>query len=111
MIYTVTFNPSLDYVVTVDHFQCGMVNRTNNEMILPGGKGVNVSMVLKNLGHETTALGFVAGFTGAELQRLLKEKGIVEHGELVVATAGVVKSPTCGFGVHHTNMMRVVEVE
>lgn len=76
MIYTVTFNPSLDYVVTVDQFRCGIVNRTKNEMILPGGKGINVSMVLQNLGHENTALGFVAGFTGVELQRLLKEKGI-----------------------------------
>lgn len=76
MIYTVTFNPSLDYVVTVEHFTCGIVNRTKNEKMLPGGKGVNVSMVLKNLGHENTAFGFLAGFTGRELQRLLEEKGI-----------------------------------
>lgn len=76
MIYTVTFNPSLDYVVTVDHFTCGIVNRTREERILPGGKGINVSMVLKNLGFESTALGFLAGFTGNELDRLLGEKGI-----------------------------------
>lgn len=47
MIYTVTFNPSLDYIVTVPHFTCGMVNRTSEEKIFPGGKGINVSMVLK----------------------------------------------------------------
>ncbi len=76
MIYTVTFNPSLDYVVTVEHFTCGIVNRTKNEIIFPGGKGINVSMVLQNLGHESTALGFLAGFTGNEIQRLLEEKGI-----------------------------------
>lgn len=77
MIYTVTFNPSLDYVVTVEHFTCGVVNRTRDEIILPGGKGINVSIVLQNLGHENTALGFLAGFTGRELQHLLEEKGIV----------------------------------
>lgn len=76
MIYTVTFNPSLDYIVTVDSFTCGIVNRTKDETIFPGGKGINVSMVLKNLGHESTALGFLAGFTGREIQRLLEEKGI-----------------------------------
>lgn len=76
MIYTVTFNPSLDYVVTVEHFTDGIVNRTKDERIFPGGKGVNVSMVLKNLGHENTALGFLAGFTGCELQRLLEESGV-----------------------------------
>lgn len=76
MIYTVTFNPSLDYIVTVDHFTCGIVNRTKDEMIFPGGKGINVSMVLQNLGHENTALGFLAGFTGREIQRLLEDKGI-----------------------------------
>ena len=76
MIYTVTFNPSLDYVVTVNHFKKGIVNRTVDERILPGGKGVNVSIVLKNLGFDNTALGFLAGFTGDELQRLMEEKGI-----------------------------------
>ena len=76
MIYTVTFNPSLDYIVTVEHFTLGMVNRTKEEHIFPGGKGINVSMVLQNLGYANTALGFLAGFTGDELQRLLEEKGI-----------------------------------
>lgn len=76
MIYTVTFNPSLDYIVNVPGFTCGRVNRTRGEKIFPGGKGINVSMVLKNLGYENTALGFYAGFTGNELQRLVEEKGI-----------------------------------
>lgn len=76
MIYTITFNPSLDYIVSVDNFQCGIVNRTKAELLFAGGKGINVSMVLSNLGYETTALGFVAGFTGEKLQSLLKEKNI-----------------------------------
>ena len=76
MIYTVTFNPSLDYIVTVDNFTCGIVNRTKDEIIFPGGKGINVSMVLKNLGFENTALGFLAGFTGNRIQELLEEKGV-----------------------------------
>lgn len=76
MIYTVTFNPSLDYIVTVKDFTCGVVNRTCDEIIYPGGKGINVSMVLKNLGYENTALGFLSGFTGEKIQALLKEKGV-----------------------------------
>jgi 1-phosphofructokinase len=76
VIYTVTFNPSLDYIVNVPGFTCGRVNRTREEKIFPGGKGINVSMVLKNLGYENTALGFYAGFTGNELKRLVEEKGI-----------------------------------
>ena len=67
MIYTVTFNPSLDYIVRADHFRAGVINRTTYENILPGGKGINVSIVLKNMGHESTALGFIAGFTGREI--------------------------------------------
>ena len=76
MIYTVTFNPSLDYIVSVDHFTCGIVNRTKDEIIFPGGKGINVSMVLKNLGFENTAFGFLAGFTGDRIEELLEEKGV-----------------------------------
>lgn len=76
MIYTVTFNPSLDYIVTVDDFQTGKVNRTREEKVFAGGKGVNVSIVLKNLGYESTALGYTAGFTGDEINRILKAKGI-----------------------------------
>lgn len=76
MIYTVTFNPSLDYIVSVDDFQLGLTNRTRSELLLPGGKGVNVSVILKNLGIESTALGFVAGFTGAEITRKVEEMGV-----------------------------------
>lgn len=86
MIYTVTFNPSLDYIVSVNEFQMGMTNRTSEEIMLPGGKGLNVSTVLKNLGRESVALGFAAGFTGKEIQRMAEEQGLhcdfipVEHG-------------------------------
>ena len=76
MIYTVTFNPSLDYIVRVDDMRLGAINRTTYEQVLPGGKGVNVSIVLGNLGHETRALGFVAGFTGAALEDLLAPYGV-----------------------------------
>ena len=76
MIYTVTFNPSIDYIVNVDNFMTGVVNRTSKEIIFPGGKGINVSMVLKNLGEESTALGFMAGFTGDEIIRRLEEMGV-----------------------------------
>lgn len=69
MIYTVTFNPALDYVVRVDPFTLGAVNRTVQEHIFYGGKGINVSAVLANLGYDNTALGFVAGFTGEEIER------------------------------------------
>lgn len=86
MIYTVTLNPSLDYVVRVPDFQLGKTNRTVQEHLFPGGKGVNVSIVLNHLGIPSTALGFLAGFTGAEIDRLLTEMGIctdwipLEHG-------------------------------
>ncbi len=69
MIYTVTFNPALDYVVNVNHFTLGKVNRTVQENIFCGGKGINVSALLANLGYESVALGFVAGFTGQEIER------------------------------------------
>jgi len=72
MIYTVTFNPSLDYIVSVDNFQPGQTNRTDSELMLPGGKGINVSTVLKNLGIDSIALGFVAGFVGDEIIRRLE---------------------------------------
>ena len=75
MIYTVTFNPSLDYIVRVDDLQLGKVNRVNYENILPGGKGVNVSIVLGNLGHKSVALGFTAGFTGAEIEASMRNYG------------------------------------
>lgn len=75
MIYTITFNPALDYIVYVEDFQMGMTNRTTEETMLPGGKGINVSIVLKNLGFDSTALGFTAGFTGEEIKRRLEETG------------------------------------
>lgn len=76
MIYTITFNPALDYYVTVDDLCIGRTNRTQSEYMLPGGKGINVSTVLSNLGMESTALGFVAGFTGDELTKRVQELGI-----------------------------------
>ncbi len=76
MIYTVTFNPSLDYIVSVEDFKLGLTNRTSSERILPGGKGLNVSMVLGNLGIESTALGFIAGFTGQEIIHRIEEMGV-----------------------------------
>lgn len=76
MIYTVTFNPSLDYIVSVKDFKLGLTNRTDSELMLPGGKGINVSIVLKNLGIDNTALGFVAGFTGKEVVKRLEKFGV-----------------------------------
>lgn len=76
MVYTVTFNPSLDYIVTVDDFKLGVTNRTTSEMILPGGKGINVSTVLSNLGIDNTAIYFSAGLLGEEITRRVKESGI-----------------------------------
>ena len=75
MVYTVTFNPSLDYIISLQGFQMGMTNRTREEQMLPGGKGINVSTVLHNLGIENTALGFTAGFTGQEIERMVNEIG------------------------------------
>lgn len=79
MIYTVTLNPSLDYIVSVDNFRLGVTNRTDSERIVPGGKGINVSVILKNLNIESRALGFVAGFTGDEIIRRLKQMGISQE--------------------------------
>ena len=76
MICTVTFNPSLDYIVSVDDFKLGLTNRTSSELLLPGGKGINVSTILTNLGIESTALGFIAGFTGTEIVRRAERIGI-----------------------------------
>lgn len=76
LIYTVTFNPSLDYIVGVKDFKPGATNRTSYEQMLAGGKGINVSYVLKNLGFESTAIGFLAGFVGEELKRRIVADGI-----------------------------------
>lgn len=75
MIYTVTFNPSLDYIIQVKDFKVAQINKTIYEKILPGGKGINVAIVLSNLGHQSTALGFTAGFTGKEIEHRLKNFG------------------------------------
>jgi 1-phosphofructokinase len=76
MIYTITFNPAIDYIVSVADYRGGAVNRSSSEKLLAGGKGINVSTVLMNLGHENTALGFLAGFTGDEINRILDEMGV-----------------------------------
>lgn len=75
MIYTVTFNPAIDYAVGVAKLEPGMTNRSDFEQLLPGGKGLNVSAILTNLGIENTALGFIAGFTGAEIKRSFEAAG------------------------------------
>lgn len=76
MIYTVSFNPAWDYVMSVDNFEIGKTNRSSFESIMFGGKGINVSAVLKELDVTSTALGFVAGFTGKALESEVKSKGI-----------------------------------
>lgn len=76
MIYTVTFNPAIDYVMRTEKVVSGMVNRSESEEISFGGKGINVSVMLAELGEKSVALGFVAGFTGKAIEDALKEKGI-----------------------------------
>lgn len=87
MIYTVTFNPSLDYIVDVDDFRLAMTNRTCSEQMLAGGKGINVSIVLQNLGIKNTALGFIAGFTGEEIRRQVARIGI--HAQFIAIPEGI----------------------
>ncbi len=87
MIYTLTLNPSLDYLITVPDFQIGRTNRTDWERMIPGGKGLNVSKVLANLGIESTAFGFIAGFVGEEISKRTKEYGI--HAEYILVPKGV----------------------
>ena len=77
MIYTVTINPSIDYIVSTENFSLGKTNRTTEEKMFPGGKGINVSTVLTNLGISNIALGFIAGFTGNEIKRLSQQRGIL----------------------------------
>ena len=76
MIYTVTFNPAIDYVIHADSMKVGEVNRSHGEEVYIGGKGINVSLVLSELGIKSKALGFVAGFTGDEIISGLEKKGI-----------------------------------
>lgn len=76
MIYTVTFNPALDYVMKVNELQSKDINRTESEEIYYGGKGINVSVILSRLGIENKALGFLAGFSGKQIELMLNEEGI-----------------------------------
>ena len=76
MIYTVTFNPALDYIMNTGEIKIGKTNRSISEEIVYGGKGINVSVMLSNLGKENTAIAFAAGFTGYELERALNEKNV-----------------------------------
>lgn len=75
MIYTITFNPALDYIINMESFNLGHVNRTSKEYVYAGGKGINVSIVLNNLDVKSKALGFIAGFTGDEIERRVREFG------------------------------------
>lgn len=77
MVYTVTFNPALDYIIQLPELKAGKMNRTQKESIVVGGKGINVSLVLQQLGIESTLLGFIAGFTGQEIERDLESKGCI----------------------------------
>ena len=86
MIFTITFNPSIDYIIHVPSFESGIINRTDDEKILPGGKGINVATVLTNFGHQCLALGFGAGSTGKMLRRELMVRGI--EADLVEAESG-----------------------
>lgn len=76
MIYTVTLNPSIDYLVNVDSFLPGVTNRAKHETVMPGGKGINVSLMLRHLGVANTALGFLSGFSGDEIERLMREENV-----------------------------------
>lgn len=76
MIYTVTFNPALDYILELNKLEIGKIQKSKNELILPGGKGINVSTVLTNLDTDNVALGYKVGFVGAEIERRLKEMEI-----------------------------------
>lgn len=76
MIYTITFNPALDYVIRVQDFNVGKINKSQKEYIYPGGKGINVSIVLKTLGQETTAMGFISGFVGKEIEKQVQKYGV-----------------------------------
>ncbi|WP_299086808.1 1-phosphofructokinase [uncultured Metabacillus sp.] len=76
MIYTVTLNPSVDYIVEVDQFEIGSLNRTVADTKFPGGKGINVSRVMQRLGVETEALGFIGGFTGKFVEDFLRAENI-----------------------------------
>lgn len=106
MIYTVTFNPAIDYIAEVTEIKEDEINRAISEKVFVGGKGINVSIVLKNLGIESTAIGFIAGFTGDEIKRQIERHGIKTdfvylenkfsriNMKLVSKTAGVITNET-----------------
>lgn len=108
MIYTLTLNPSLDYIVQSPNFKIGYLNRTVNETILPGGKGINVSIVLKELGVKSVALGFLAGFVGDDIKYMIDELDIVADfiavpngmSRLNVKIRGAVETELNGQGPH-----------
>ena len=79
MIYTVTLNASIDYIATCDNFQTGKVNVASSENFYPGGKGINVSAVLKTLGEESVVLGFVGGYVGGDIKAMLHDMNVEEH--------------------------------
>ena len=89
MIYTVTFNPAIDYIVYMKELEKGSINRSERETAFFGGKGINVSFILKELGHESTALGFVAGFTGKALEQGIENKGL--HADFVRLENGITR--------------------
>ena len=76
MVYTVTFNPAIDYVIRMGEVRLGVTNRSEKEEMYFGGKGINVSIVLRELGIDTKALGFTAGFTGEAIEKGLTNMGI-----------------------------------
>lgn len=76
MIYTITLNPALDYTIIIDKFNLNEINTSVREYILPGGKGINVSIILKRLGIDSVVLGFISGFTGEEIKRLVETEKI-----------------------------------
>ena len=89
MIYTITMNPALDYIIETDHFETGTINRIREEHLYAGGKGINVSMILRELGMDSTALGFAAGFTGKALIEALRQKGI--NADLIEVEEGMTR--------------------
>ena len=89
MIYTATLNPSLDYTLHTRGFSFGKTNRALREVMYPGGKGINVSVILRELGHESVALGFCAGFVGDELIRRLEGLGISQ--DFILLSQGVTR--------------------
>lgn len=92
MIYTVTLNPSVDYIVEVEELTLGGLNRMKRDMKLPGGKGINVSRVLKQLGVENTATGFLGGFTGGYIDTWLGQEGISATSFLLRTIPGSISS-------------------